>query len=157
MKNWKIRTQRYAVLAAVVLSPLLAQAEDAQARLMRTVHRNLFQQLELCTLHGRIALALPQDRAQEKSESISELATCIAEGKADAEKANTMFAQWYKVKPAPTAMATWRTTWQTTYDDAGVRDSDTELSYLRRATDSLKRADKVSTKFQIAVLGYALK
>ena len=124
---------------------------------MRTVHRDLFQQLELCTLHGRIALALPQDRAQEKAQSISELTSCIAEGKADVEKANTMFAHWYKVKPAPASMATWRSTWNTSYDGASVRDGDTELTYLRRATDTLKRTDKVSTQFQKAVLGYALK
>lgn len=157
MKLWKTRAKRCLALAALVTVPYLAQAEDAQARLMRTVHRNLFQQLELCTLHGRIALALPQDRVQEKAESVSELASCINEGKADVEKAHAMFSQWYKVKPAPAAMNTWRTTWKSTYDDASVRDDDTELSYLRRAADTLKRTDKVSTKFQIAVLGYALK
>lgn len=157
MNHWKTRTSRCMTIAALLVAPFLAQAEDAQARLMRKMHRDLYQQHELCVLQARVALALPQERAQEKAQAHSELAACTAEGKSDVENAASMVAQWFKTKPAPKAMATWRTTWLAAYDAADLRVEDTEAIYLRRAIDTLKRTEKISTQFQTAVLGAPLK
>lgn len=157
MNPCKTRTRRYMVLVALLVAPFLAQAEDAQARLMRKIHRNLYQQHELCVAHARVALVLPQEREQEKEQAHSELVACTAEGKSDVEEASAMISQWFRTKPAPAAMATWRTTWLAAYDAADLQVDDTEAIYLRRAIDTLKRTEKASTKFQIAVLGAPLK
>jgi len=157
MSHWSIRAGCYVALAALLVAPFLAHAEDAQARLMRTIHRNLYQQHELCVVHARVALVLPQEREQEREQAQSELAACTAEGKSDVEEASAMIAQWFRTKPAPAAMATWRTTWLAAYDAADLRFDDTEAIYLRRAIDTLKRTERASTKFQTAVLGAPLK
>lgn len=157
MNHWTTRKSRYVALGAMLMAPFLVLAEEAQARLMRKTHRDLYQQHELCVLQARVALALPQEQRQEKEQALSELASCTAEGKSDVEKANTMIAQWFKTKPAPKVMATWRTTWLAAYDAAAIQADDTQTIYLRRAIDTLKRTEKVSTQFQTAVLGAPLK
>lgn len=157
MNYAKTQIRRCMALVALLVAPLLAQAEDAQARLMRKIHRNLYQQHELCVLHARVALVLPQERVQEKEHAHSELAACTAEGKSDVEEATSMVAQWFKTKPAPKVVAAWRTTWLAAYDAAALQADDTETIYLRRAIDTLKRTEKVSTQFQTAVLGAPLK
>lgn len=157
MNHWKTRASLCMAITALLVAPFLAHAEDAQARLMRKMHRDLYQQHEICVLQARVALVLPQEQIQKKEQVLSELASCTAEGKSDVEKANAMIAQWFKTKPAPKVMGTWRTTWLAAYDAAALQADDTETIYLRRAIDTLKRTEKVSTQFQTAVLGAPLK
>lgn len=152
MGCWINRAKRHAALAVLFVVPLLAQAEDARKGLLRQIHRNLFEQHELCVLNARVALALPQDQAQRRAEVTNDLATCIAQGKADVEKARADIAKWFKGRTAPATLATWRGIWLDAYEAADLRDGDTSQIYLRRAIDTLKHTDKASDKFKAAVL-----
>lgn len=137
---------RIYVFAVLLAAPFLSHAEDVRLRAMKAMHRNLFTQHEICVLRGRMAL-LPEPA--KSAESVSD---CTSEGRGEVEQINADLGRLIKGKAAQSALADWRIKWLETFDAADVQTNDTSELYLRRVTDALKRADKVSQKLQATVI-----
>lgn len=134
------------VLAVLLALPFLSHAEDVRLQTLKVMHRNLFAQHEICVFRARTAL-LPS--SVHKPESVSE---CTAEGKKDVEETHADLKPLVKGKAAQSALTEWRVKWLETFEAADLQTDDTSELYLRRVTDSIKRADKVSQKLQTTVL-----